>query len=843
MSLDLTSLIFGLAIATVLWWVIARAAPLGRQVAQDWRARREATGERPMSDLELEHRRATLRKAQSMHLAAPLFALQEVVEEPTLVAPPARVEPDGQVASEDAVTMTVPYLPAWPELAAAYEAPTLSMGAALAGGAHLVIIGQPGMGKTVALAHLATLAANRNEELGQLREHVPFFHHVSEVLQPGNERRPAIRLLLDLAHESIGDFEVRKVDGFVYSCFRSGRALLLMDGFDELTEEGQQEITGFVTQILAEYPRIRVVITGAPEYLDGITALGFAPLAISAWNRRRRLRFVRRWASLWSGTLLTAHASPVPAESPDPLVFSCWLDFDSRHFTPLELTLKAWAACAGDWQGVGSMDAISAHVRRLAPTSIPPAALEALAMQVILTAQPMFDPRKARDWVKEFELPEEVADEANELQQDLDDSATEGPKTAEGARRSRVGLTTPGLLGKLASSGLLQPLPGGKMRFVHPVLGCYLAGRALSGFKAEETLLNQPDWIGKLLCMRYFAAHGDASKLIDNMLQWSRLPMFRPTLTVARWLRDAPLAMPWRARVLAALGEVLQRPGLPLALRGQALAALIVSDDPTAGMLFRRLTGADAPELMQLCALGAGAVADHKAIPALKGALLSSHVTARRAACLALVAIGSNDALEVVGHALLRGDDDLRRSAAEALANDRGEGHAMLKDGAGMADIPLRRAVAYGLGRINEPWTSEILEKMRLEDDQWIVRNAASEMVETKARAIDPRSPRRLSAASQTPWLLRFAGTLGMGISPGAPATSVLLAALKSPHGDERLAALEYLKGMHTDAVVKELYEAMFGTDLEVREAAFLVLWEMGGSGFKLPDPAEYGLN
>ena len=136
---------------------------------------------------------------------------------------------------------------------------------------------------------------------------------------------------------------------------------------------------------------------------------------------------------------------------------------------------------------------------------------------------------------------------------------------------------------------------------------------------------------------------------------------------------------------------------------GRPVAALAFSNDPSVALLFRRLIGADAPEVMQLCALGAGIVVDHKAIPALKGALLSSHIAARRAACLALVALGSNDALEVVGHALLRGDDDLRRSAAEALANDRGEGHAMLKDGAGMADIPLRRAVAYGLGRVGEP--------------------------------------------------------------------------------------------------------------------------------------------
>lgn len=842
MPLDLTSLVFGLAIATVLWWVIARAGPLGKQMAHNMRSRRDATGDRHMSDLELDFRRSTLRKAQAMHLAAHVFALQDVLEEPTLVAPPARVEPEGLVASEDAVTMTVPYLPAWPELAAVYEAPTLRMGAALAGGAHLVVIGQPGMGKSVALAHLATLAANRSDDLAQLREHVPFLHHVSELQGLADARRASMRRILDLALDALPGFETKKVETFVLSCFRSGRSLMLIDGFDELTEEGQQEITGFLRQVLEEFPRIRVVITGAPEYLDGITELGFTPLAVSGWNRRRRLHFIARWANLWSTIDLSGRTLAAPPELLEPLILGNWLDFDGRSMTPLELTLAVWAACAGDWQGRGSMDAIASHLRRLAPASVPPAALEELAMQVMLTAQPIFDPRKARDWVREFELPEESSGDAP-MGESVPDEASPSPTKPAAERKPKPEPTTRGLLGKLASSGLLQTLAGGRMRFVHPVLGSYLAGRALSGFRAEQTLINQPDWIGKLLTMRYFAAHGDANQLVDNMLQWSRLPMFRPTLTIARWLPDAPHSKPWRTKVLAALAELMQRPGLPVALRGQALAALVLSNDQSVALLFRRLIGADAPEVMQLCALGAGAVADQRAIPALKGALLSSHISARRAACLALVALGSNDALEVVGHALLRADDDLRRSAAEALANDRSEGHAMLRDGAGMDDIPLRRAVAYGLGRVREPWAWEILDKLRLEDDQWIVRNAASEMIELKERQIDPRTPRPLSPASQTSWLIRFAGTLGVGISPGAPATSVLLAALKSPHGDERLAALEYLKAMHTESVVKELYDVMFGSDPELREAAFLVLWEMGASGFKLPDPAKYGLS
>jgi HEAT repeat protein len=410
-------------------------------------------------------------------------------------------------------------------------------------------------------------------------------------------------------------------------------------------------------------------------------------------------------------------------------------------------------------------------------------------------------------------------------------------------KEGKIEPPTPGLLGKLASTGLLTAYPGSKMRFVHPVFAGFLAGQALRGFKAEDTLMNQPDWIGKLLTMRYYAAHADASALVDAMLQWSRLPMHRPMLAASRWLRDAPPDAAWRGRLMAALADLLKTPGLPLSLRGQALTALVASNDAGVAVLFRQLAASTSFDLLLIAAIGIGAVRDTKAIGALRGIMLSSGVAARRAACLALAAIGTTPALEVVGQALLDADDDLRRAAAEALANHAEEGHAMLRDGATMNDIPLRRAVAYGLGRVPEQWATETLEKMRLEDDQWIVRNAASEMIETRAAVANPRVPRPLSPPSETPWLIKFAGTLGIGVSPTVPATGVLLAALKSGHGDERLAAVDYLKQKPNESVVKELYAGMYSDDAELREACFLAIWEIGASGFKLPDPTKFGMN
>ncbi len=850
-SIDPTSFFFGFVIATIFWWMVARARPLWKEMAENLKARQEQSQAHRVSSFEENHRRVTLRRAQGMHLAAPLFALNEILQEPLLLAPPARVEPGGPIATEDAVTLTLPYLPAWPEMAAVYNAPTLTLSEALSGGMNLVIIGQPGIGKTVALAHLASLAANRSEALGAIKDAVPFLLHVADLRLPATDAKDVIDRIIEMTSEHAAVFDLGRVPAFVQGAFRSGRTLLLLDGFDELAADGQREVSDSLKLLLQEYPKIRIVTTAAPEYLDGLLALRFTPLALAGWTKQRQIQFMQRWGVLWTHFVaLEAWVQNGP-EQVDPLLLNTWLSTDNQFLTPLELTLKVWAAYAGDAVGPNVREAIASHVRRLAPTNTPLAALETLAMQVMLASQPVFDPRKARAWVKAFEPPEGpvgLAEDAASGNQQEDsetgnDKAAASPPKRDKKRGRNIPAPTPGLLGRLASTGLVVPYPNNKMRFAHPVFSGFLAGRALSGFKAEDTLLNQPDWTGKLLAMRYLASHGDVTVLLKNMLDWSRLPMHRPMLSAARWLRDAPRSAPWRGKVMTALAELLQSEGLPLSLRGQALAAFVTSNDPGVPALFRQFANTLSFELMRLVALGSGAVGDTKAVKILEGILQAPSISARRAACLALIAVGTTEAMEAVAQTLLNGDEDLRRAAAESLANDVKEGHAMLRDGVTMKDILLRRAVVYGLARVDEPWATELLQKMRVEDDQWVVRNSASEVLESMNGANDPRIPRPLKPPSESPWLIAFAGTQGVGISPGAPATDLLMNALKSPKDEERLAALAYLKQRPTDGIVKQIYGAMYGDDPELREAAYLTLWEIGSSGYKLPHPTQFGFN
>ncbi len=704
-SVDPLSFAFGFVVATILWWSLSRSRPLWKELRARLRTRQAQLQGRRMSVVEEDCRRETLRRAQGLHLAASLFALEDIVQEPELLAPPAFVEPGGRPPTDDVVTLTVPYMPSWPELSALYGGVTLSFGEALAGGANLAIIGQPGIGKSVALAWLATLSANRDETLGLLREAVPFLLHVADLDLPSRDASEALTRISEMASERASLLEQGRMADFVKDCFHTGRALLLLDGFDELTPQGQQDVTEYLSLLLHSFPETRIVTTGAPEYLDGLTALDFVPLALAAWSPRRQSRFIRQWMTLWPRIATADARSETQPAILDPLLLEGWLGANDRAFTPLELTLRAWAACTGDLAGPHILDAIAAHVRRLAPSETPMAALETLAMQVNLLAQPVFDPRKARGWVKDFERLIEATPGSHDLGAQGGHEVGEPAGGSESIRDKPDGAlpaspTSPGLLGKLASTGLLVGSRHNRARFVHPVIGGYLAGRALGAYKAGDTLVNQPEWIGKFLTMRYFAALGDVNALADLMLQWSRLPMHRRLFDAARWLRDAQPSAPWRNRMIAALTRLIENPDLPLSLRGQALTALVCSNDPGVASLCRQLMRTSSAGQQQLAALGSGAVRDERAVGDIAALLDSPNAAVRRAACLSLVAIGSTRALEHVGNALLQGDDELRRAAAEALANHPDEGYAMLRDGAAMPDILLRRATAYGLGRI-----------------------------------------------------------------------------------------------------------------------------------------------
>jgi HEAT repeat protein len=239
--------------------------------------------------------------------------------------------------------------------------------------------------------------------------------------------------------------------------------------------------------------------------------------------------------------------------------------------------------------------------------------------------------------------------------------------------------------------------------------------------------------------------------------------------------------------------------------------------------------------------LGVGLARDQKSIDNLIKRMTSGFPVEGQVAAIALVLLGTRPALDAVASMLLHGSDEMRRAAAEALALEPDEGHLALKEAVVMEDVHLRRAAVYGLGRLDQPWANEILEKLQLEDKEWVVRSAAAEALEQK-KANGLSIPKPLPPLWEAAWMIEFAAKQGMGITPGKPAQNLLMQALKSGEVEHKLAAMETLRVKPDAGAVPTLYGIFYGPQGELQDAACETIWNFAAAGIELPPPARFGL-
>ena len=856
-EIDSISFWVGAAVASAFWLMLRWARPALKQIRESLQKSREVATLRKSSNVESYHRERVLKRAQGMHLAAPLFSLEEIILTPSLLAPPLEREPGKEDGiNQDQTNLTVPYLPQDSTLAAFYKTETLSIPEALSGGRNLVIVGNPGVGKTVALAHIASLTSKHDPSMGALADFVPFLLHVADLSLPDKELKDILDPIIEFITEDASLFNAPRLPKFIRSSFSSGEALLLLDGLDEIPPEEIEKVVAYLLKLLKNYPKTRIIVTASLEYLDKLPRLNFVPLAIRTWNASQQEDFLEKWGSLWKNHVALEAWVQAGPEQVDSILLNTWLSINATSLSPLELTLKAWGAYAGDGRGATALAAIETHLRRIAPNDIPVAALEMLAMQASLTTEAIFDSRKAKEWIKSFEPLEEIPLEEDEIETEIEMEDAEGEEGEEGVeeekeeekeekkdKKEEVIAPKRGLLEKMAQSGLLTEHRNNQMRFTHPVFAGFLAGRSLSNYSIDERLTGQPFWSGKTLSMHYLATTGNAaSALVETLLGTPDPVLERNLILMGGWLRDAPRKSAWRGKVLTALATTLQDDTQPLGLRGQIITALARSGDPSVAALFRQLLQSESAYIIQLAALGSGLMRDKKAAQPLEEAYQRIRNTYTLSAIsLALAAIGTDSALNALATALMQGEENLRRAAAEAFANHPGEGWATLKEALEIDDILVRRSAIYGLARVEESWAKELLTHIQIEDKEWAVRDVAADMIEKSENKI-LYAPHKLPPPSESPWLIAFAGKEGVGIPAGSAATDLLLRALKSEDIDEGFAALAYLRRTPSEGVINALYYAMYGRNIEMREAVFLALAEIAASGVSLPEPQSYGL-
>jgi len=855
---DTFSFFMGMIVATLIWWMVTIMRPLFERILEFIKYKQKEYAQKKNSGLRGAYLKILFRQTQEMHIASSLFALDEIVQTPRLLAPPIIFDPGSSHCHINIVEQSVPYLPEFPELDVFYSYPTLTLPEALQGGTNIAILGNPGTGKTTALAYLASSMARSSSD-NILNGFTPFLIHVAELGIPLNKpKKPQdfLKPIIENIIQRMGVFDAQQMPNFIEHIFSNGKALLLLDGIDELPQSAIHEANDYVRIILRLFPHTRIVVTGTPEYLNGILSLGFTPLTIMPWSNTDQDNFLKNWSDLWQKKVLTENWAQQTDVSIDQVLLNRWLSVDNFGLSPLEFTLKIWGGYAGDIISTKPIDIIEAHIRRLLPANVSSEAASMLAYQSIVNESPIFDGRRAWEWIKTYE-PVDIA--KTSTQSDAADNPENPPQNEENAIISSSTRTsdpkqiasaqTPQLnkssiIASLTHSGILSSHADNRHRFSHLIFLGYFSGKCTKSNRPNtDAIAHQSAWSGQTNFLRFVAAFEDITDIVNVILAQEDPILYRPIFLASRLLRDAkqfPRAA-WRDTVITTLVKILREDDFSIGLRGKALAALALSGETNINALFRQLLQEPSNELRQLAALGCGLMRDPKAIDTLASMVDNSLETTRQAACLALVEIGSPQALEAVAVYLLHGDEQLRIYSAEALANHETDGHEALREGIKSSDILLRRAVVYGLSRLEESWATELLEDIQLNDEQWAVRNVAIEFLQTRQKP-NPRIPQILPPLHETPWLIEFAGRYGMGISPGQPATHILLLALKDNNQDFLQPALRLLRTSPTEEVLAALYPHLFGTDPHSKEFVFQTLSYIALGGVSLPESRKFGL-
>ncbi len=582
------------------------------------------------------------------------------------------------------------------------------------------------------------------------------------------------------------------VGSALYPMLEAGRALVLLDGYDDLGPDARRKYYHWLKQFITQYNDNMIVISGPATGYEPLVNLGFTPTFLRAWREGEFARLVERWGQAWA-----AHSGTAP--TPETIHR---LSAGNRARYMFDVTLKIWTGMAEDARETGRTGWYDAFVhRQLAATEIsqlatdilPDLAVRLLEAQHPLTAAAL-----------------------------LDNASPEAESTGKEAEKT----IDTALLAKLVESGLLVKFGSDRYDFPHWLITSYLAALALEeagpDYTAEIAL--EPAWQD---AFSFAAAKMDLMPAISRRMETPPDLLYSTLFGIVRWVPDAPPDAAWRSELFRRLGAALMAPQQYPAVRERAMASMIAAREPNVLYVFRQaIQQTQNPDIKRISCIGLGALGLEEAIPDLEKMMQDENRDVQLAAALALGAIGVDRAIEVMIHGLFQGANELRRAIAEALAAIPGEGHNTLREAINAQEIEIRRAAVYGLSRVRSPWALTELYRTMFRDSQWYVRSAA-ETAFLAAESPDHEGPQAHPEPDTLAWLVDWAGERGQVVPAGTASRQILIRVLQEGDPQHKVLAARTLGRLGHIEGLKPLYAALRDRNEQVRGAAYSALSEL----------------
>ena len=163
---------------------------------------------------------------------------------------------------------------------------------------RLVILGDPGSGKTTFLRRIANAACGAR--LADASKPFPILLRISELCEfvERHERKDAPALVPLLLAQQTRDLAVPLDEDFFQRQLTRGPCLLLVDGLDEApNEEARENVSRLIEKAARAWPNCRFAVTTRPKaYEEEVILADFHPARIGPLEPEAVRTFLERWA-------------------------------------------------------------------------------------------------------------------------------------------------------------------------------------------------------------------------------------------------------------------------------------------------------------------------------------------------------------------------------------------------------------------------------------------------------------------------------------------------------------------------------------------------------------------
>lgn len=164
---------------------------------------------------------------------------------------------------------------------------------------QMSILAKGGMGKTTLLRHIALIYGQRKERRYKAPKLIPVLLRLRDWIDPLTQAEPPSLPKL------INDFHVPKLSKnqpltppsqWAETILNDGRALVMLDGFDEVPEADRAQVSHWISDQMREYPESVFILTSRPAgYKDYAAQRPAIPIFVNEFNEKQQRDFIQKW--------------------------------------------------------------------------------------------------------------------------------------------------------------------------------------------------------------------------------------------------------------------------------------------------------------------------------------------------------------------------------------------------------------------------------------------------------------------------------------------------------------------------------------------------------------------